>query len=91
LPRKSNDNPSAPTPAGPQRKPKPDLYTVFLADALVAVLMGILFLFLEMQLYGFKIQGAPPVGMIDKTSMSASLCFTDAPISNLQSTLFLSP
>ena len=62
-PLKSNETPLAPAPAGVHRKPRPDLYTVLLAIALVAVLIGILFLYLEMQLYEFKIDGGPPVGM----------------------------
>jgi hypothetical protein len=45
------------------RKAKPDLYTVLLAIALVAVLIGIVFLYLEMQSYEFKIQGGPTLVM----------------------------
>lgn len=63
-PRKSNETLPAPAPAGVHRKPRPDLYTVLLAIALVAVILGILFLYLEMQQYEFKIDGAPMVGMI---------------------------
>jgi hypothetical protein len=63
-PRKSNDPTGAPPPATVvHRKARPDLYTVFLVIALVAVLIGILFLYLEMQFYEFKIKGAPPVVM----------------------------
>ena len=65
-PRKSTETLAAPAsaPAGPHRKPRPDLYTVLLVIALVAVLIGILFLYLEMGLYEFKLQGGPPVGMV---------------------------
>ena len=62
-PRKSSEAKS-PAPTGFYRKPRPDIYTVFLAIALVAVLLGILFLYLELSVYEFKMQGAPPVGMI---------------------------
>ena len=65
-PLKSNKTPLATAPAGVHRKPRPDLYTILLAIALVAVLLGILFLYLEMQLYEFKITGAPPVGMVSQ-------------------------
>jgi hypothetical protein len=71
LPRKSNENQAAPASAGLHRKPKADLYTVFLVIALVAMLLGILFLFLEMQLYEYKIQGAPPVGMVNQWTMDS--------------------
>jgi hypothetical protein len=62
-PRKSNNEAGAPAPATTvvHRKARPDLYTVFLVIALVAVLIGILFLYLEMQFYEFKIKGAPMV------------------------------
>jgi hypothetical protein len=75
LRRKSSNKPAAaPVPAGTYRKPKADIYTVFLAIALAAVLLGILFLFLEMQLYDFKIKGAPPVGMINPWSVVSGAC-----------------
>lgn len=48
---------------GVHRKPKPDLYTVLLVLALIAVIIGIVFLYLEMQLYEFKFQGGPSVVM----------------------------
>lgn len=52
-------------PAGQYRsKPQPDMYTVLLVIALIAVLIGILFLYLEMGTYDFKLQGAPAVGMV---------------------------
>lgn len=62
-PRKSNKplQTSVATPAVPHRKPKPDFYTVLLAIALVAVLLGILFLYLEMNAYEFDFQGGPKV------------------------------
>jgi hypothetical protein len=53
-----------PAPAGQYRKPQADLYTVLLVVALIAVLIGILFLYLEMQTYDFKFQGGPTVGTV---------------------------
>ncbi|MEN6405061.1 MAG: hypothetical protein ABFC77_01190 [Thermoguttaceae bacterium] len=66
-PRKSNNpqEPSLSAPAAPRRAPaKADLYTVLLVIALVAVLIGILFLYLEMGTYDFDFQGGPRVGAI---------------------------
>ena len=37
------------------RKPKADLYTLLLVIALIAVLLGILFLYLNMKRYDFKL------------------------------------
>ena len=67
---KSNDLQEAPvlapdpTAASQYRKPQADLYTVLLVIALIAVLVGILFLYFEMQTYDFKFQGGPAVGMV---------------------------
>jgi len=62
-PRKSNKPLQTPAakPAALHRKPKPDFYTVLLAIALAAVLLGILFLYLEMNAYEFDFQGGPKV------------------------------
>ena len=46
LPPSSTDNPGVPTQ---YRKPKADLYTLMLVIALVAILVGILFLVFENQ------------------------------------------
>jgi hypothetical protein len=58
-----------PAPAGPHRKPQPDLYTVLLVMALIAVLIGILFLYLQMAVYDFKLRDGPPVGMVQQWSV----------------------
>ncbi len=77
-PRKSSKKPPA-AKAEPAKKPQPiaapakprqpsppaDVYTVFLAIALVAILVAILFLCLEMSPYEFKFNGGPPVVRID--------------------------
>jgi hypothetical protein len=48
------------------QKPRADLYTFLLVVAWLALLVGILFLCLEMNAYDFKFKGGPtpPVGMI---------------------------
>lgn len=73
LPRKSTEAQQAPAraPAGPFRKPQADLYTVLLVIALLAVLVGILFLYLEMNAYEFKYQGGPSVAMPPAPSSKA--------------------
>jgi hypothetical protein len=57
LPPSSNDNPSSPTQ---YRKPKADLYTLMLVIALVAILVGILFLCLYNGVYEWKVSYAMP-------------------------------
>ena len=59
-----------PAPAGRYRKPQADLYTVLLVIALIAVLIGILFLYLEMGTYDFKFQGGPALGMVSSHQSS---------------------
>jgi len=44
-------------------KPKPDVYTVLLGIALVAIVIGIVCLVLELADYGGQVK-PPPVGMI---------------------------
>lgn len=48
-------------PGGPYRKPRADIYTVLLVLALIALLVGILCLYLEMEMYEWKIEGGPSV------------------------------
>lgn len=59
------------------RKPRADLYTVLLVLALLAVLIGILFLYLEMETYDFKFKGGPSVTMV--TDHARSLLATLIP------------
>lgn len=54
------------SPSGPHRKPKADLFTVLLAIALVAVLVAILFLWLEVKAYDYKSTGAPRVATVER-------------------------
>ncbi|MBN2475463.1 MAG: hypothetical protein JXB62_12705 [Pirellulales bacterium] len=48
-------------PRVPYRKPRADIYTVLLLIALIAVLVGILCLYLQMGIYDFEIKGGPSV------------------------------
>jgi len=59
--------------AGPQRKPQADIYSALLAIALVAILLAILFMYLETADYGAdKYKGAPPVARLDLPATSTS-------------------
>jgi hypothetical protein len=63
----------APVAARPTRKPEADAYTFLLVLALVAVFVGILFLYLFMKSYDFKASGGPSVAMLtDHVSLVAS-------------------
>ena len=46
-------------PRVPYRKPRADIYTVLLALALAAVLIGVTFLALEMDIYHWEFKGGP--------------------------------
>jgi hypothetical protein len=61
----SNSTLESPTPvaARPSRKPQADIYTFFLVLALLAVLLGILYLYLFMKSYDFKTSGGPSLVM----------------------------
>ena len=50
-------------PASARRKAKPDIYTVLLVIALLAVILGIVFLWLYNADYGWNFKGGPGVGM----------------------------
>ena len=59
---KSTNTADAAAPIRPtvaHRKPKADLYTILLIVSLLAVLLGILFLYLFNRDYEFKYKGAP--------------------------------
>ena len=56
------ETPETPLPAGAYRKPQLDLVHGAVGVCMVAVFIGILFLYLEMDFYEFKIEGGPPVG-----------------------------
>jgi len=59
-----------PSASRPRRKPQADLYTILLVIALLAVLAGILFLYLFMKSYDFKLPGNMPVGMASEKVFS---------------------
>lgn len=44
---------------GPYRKPRADTYTTLLVISLLAIVLGILCLYLEMSAYEFKFKGGP--------------------------------
>jgi len=46
------------------RKQRPDLYTALLVIALVAIILGCVMLYLELQFFEFKYQGAPSVSTL---------------------------
>jgi len=56
LPRVSNDSDEE-----VYRKPRPNVYTVMLLVSLLAILFGTLLLYLHMQRYDFRLNGAPAV------------------------------
>ena len=72
LPESTIETQEGPAPVGPHRKPRPDLYTVLLVIAMVAILIGILFLYLEMRLYEFKLEGGPRLAMANLVSAISS-------------------
>jgi len=54
---------SSSKPRVPYRKPRADIYTVLLALALVAVLIGLTFLALEMDMYMWEFKGGPTASL----------------------------
>jgi len=48
-------------PGGPFRRPQADVYTVLLLLALLALILGIVCLYFEMDMYNFEIKGGPTV------------------------------
>ena len=48
---------SSSRPGGPYRKPRADLYTVLLVLALIAIMLCVLCLYFEMQMYEFQFKG----------------------------------
>jgi hypothetical protein len=78
-PQNSNSTLETPAPvaARPHRKPQADLYTILLVLALLAVLVGILFIYLYMKAYEFKTDGGPSVSMLSRQiSLLASSLFS---------------
>jgi len=68
LPQKSSD------PVGGRfRKPAPNLYTVMLAIALLALVLSIIYLYAEQATYEFKMKGGPTVFVHPSRPMVAAL------------------
>ncbi len=65
-PRKSSNSQGAAAPVN-YRKPRPDFYTVLLVIALVALLIGTLFLYLELNFYEMNVKAGPPVSFQQST------------------------
>lgn len=51
-------------PSGYYRKPRFDIYSLLLLVAWIALLLGIVLLYLEMELYDFEFRGGPTVSII---------------------------
>ena len=51
-------------PGAAYRRPQPDLYTLLLTMALLAIVIAIVFLCMEMSLYEFQFKNGPPVAMM---------------------------
>jgi len=64
----SSTNPTRSKQGGPYRKPRADLYTMLLLISLVALILGIVCLYAEMESYKWEFKGGPTV-----TSMAAPL------------------
>ncbi len=54
-------SPTSEKPGGPYRKPRADVFTVLLVIALVALILGIVCLYAEMEAYQWKFDGGPTV------------------------------
>jgi hypothetical protein len=61
---------------GPFRKPEPDLYTVLLVIALLALLVGVIYLYAEIATYDFKTKGAPTAFIYRPAVLAAAVGIT---------------
>lgn len=79
--------------AGPQRKPQPDIYTVLLAIALVAMIICVILMYMETSDYGQnKTSGVPTVVQLETpTTLNVSEAFCCSPIRNHHSWGLASP
>ena len=70
---------------GPYRKPRADIYTVMLLLALFAILLGILCLYFEMDMYGFEFEWSQPASSVAPNvavafaDITPAMLSTDAP------------
>lgn len=79
--------------AGPQRKPQPDIYTLLLAIALVAMIICVIMLYMETAKYGQDpTGGVPPVVQVVPSSpldFDSAVCWM--PCSNTNSFFVTNP
>ncbi len=72
-------------PGGPHRKPRADVYTVFLILALSAILLAIVFLYFENERYDWDYEGGPTASAVGLSHLApqpnpfTALASTDAP------------
>ena len=70
---------NASKPRGPYRKSRADVYTVLLALALTAIVIGLVFLTLEMDIYLWEFKGGPTASLQRPISVAmADLSSSDA-------------
>ena len=62
----SSTSPTRSKPGGPFRKPRADVFTMLLLISLVALILGIICLYAEMEAYQWEFKGGPTI-----TSMAA--------------------
>jgi len=61
---------SSDKPTGPFRKPRADVYTVLLTIALIALILGIVCLYFEMDMYNWKFKAGPSVSADPPTAIA---------------------
>lgn len=82
---------SSNSPRAPYRKPRADIYTVLLSLALVAILVGLTFLALELDLYNWDSKSAPsppPIGVVAADSFQVDGAGPSIVAGTLNRTLF---
>lgn len=58
------------------RKPRADIYTVLLAIALVAILIGLTFLAFEMDMYFWEFKGGPTASLVRPVTVAMANLLT---------------
>ena len=82
---------AASKPARPHRKPRADIYTALLALALVALIIGIVCLYFELDIYGFKRDAAPHVMAQPVSTMTATGALAHVTIPTANDKTFTTP
>jgi len=57
----SAPSPTSNKPGGPYRKPRADVFTMLLLISLVALILGIICLYAEMEAYQWEFKGGPTI------------------------------